>query len=331
MTIAVIGLGSMGKRRIRLIEKYDKSIEIIGIDNNYIRQKECIGKYDIKTFLNLDEAIKSCKIESAFVCTPPLSHSDIITLCLQNNINVFSELNLVSNGYHKNMILAKQNNLKLFLSSTFLYREEPAKIIFETKKAKCLLNYTYHVGQYLPDWHPWENYKEYFTSQKRTNACREIFAIELPWLVLAFGEVEDMYIVKSRIGSLDIDYNDNYIVQITHKSGHKGVLCVDIISRKAVRNLEVFGENLYLSWDGKPTGLVIFDYDKKENVNIWLYDEVDSLENYSSIIVENAYYNEIVSYFEAIKNNKAPLYSFEKDLVILKLIDEIEDWNEEVI
>ena len=117
------------------------------------------------------------------------------------------------------------------------------------------LNYTYHIGQYLPDWHPWENYKDFFVVDKRTNGCREIFAIELPWLTEVFGNVKDIIVRKSKISSLNIDYDDNYMVILEHESGHKGMLAVDIVSRKAVRNLEVFGESLYLSWDGSAEGL----------------------------------------------------------------------------
>ena len=34
MTIVVVGLGSMGKRRIRLLKKIDFSIRIIGVDKS---------------------------------------------------------------------------------------------------------------------------------------------------------------------------------------------------------------------------------------------------------------------------------------------------------
>lgn len=36
MKVAVIGLGSMGKRRIRLLKHFDKNIEIIGIDSKKV-------------------------------------------------------------------------------------------------------------------------------------------------------------------------------------------------------------------------------------------------------------------------------------------------------
>jgi predicted dehydrogenase len=243
---------------------------------------------------------------------------------LKNNLHVFTELNLVTDGYDENIQLAEEKNKALFLSSTFLHRVEIKKINKLVKMQDESLNYTYHIGQYLPDWHPWENYKDFFVGDKRTNGCREIFAIELPWLIEVFGNIKDIVVRKSKISSLNIDYNDNYMVILEHESGHKGILAVDIVSRKAVRNLEVFGENLYLSWDGSAEGLKMMDNEKKKEENILLYEKIDQLDQYSKFVVENAYYDEIVAFFDMISNNIEPIYDFEKDKIVLDLIDRIE-------
>jgi predicted dehydrogenase len=95
-------------------------------------------------------------------------------------------------------------------------------------------------------------------------------------------------------------------------------------SRKAVRNLEVYGEQLYIHWDGSPTGLYVYDFEAKKDVNINLYEDIDQLNNYSSFVVENAYLNEIISFFEAVTEGKISVYNFEKDKDILKIIDRIE-------
>ncbi|SHL49747.1 Predicted dehydrogenase [Anaerocolumna jejuensis DSM 15929] len=324
MKVVIIGLGSMGKRRIRLIRKYDSTIIMIGIDSNSDRREASQDEYNILTYSCLEEVIGVTEIDCAFICTAPLSHHKIITSCLENGIHVFSELNLVSDGYDKNIALAKEKNLLLFLSSTFLYREEVKKIKSIVEKSGCLLNYTYHIGQYLPDWHPWENYKNFFVDNIRSNGCREIFAIELPWLLEVFGEIVTIDVAKSKISSLDINYNDNYMVILQHSSGHKGTLAVDIVSRKAVRNLEVFGEHEYLSWDGTPTGLFQYNFITNENANIELYDEIDRLENYNKFVIENAYLNEIISFFDTLQNRTHPIYNFDKDKEILNIIDRIE-------
>lgn len=319
----VVGLGSMGKRRIRLLRKYDTTIQIFGVDTN-VERREKAEEYDIEVFDSIDHLIASSTIDCAFVCTAPLSHNEIIKKCLNNGMHVFTELNLVADGYDENIALAKERKLVLFLSSTFLFREEVKEIRNIVKNTNHLLNYSYHVGQYLPDWHPWENYTDFFVGDKRSNGCREIFAIELPWLTEAFGKIVNVAVVKSKITELNVDYNDNYLVILQHESGHKGMLAVDVVSRKAVRNLEVFGENTYFCWDGSPEGFMVYDYDKKVDVNVKLYKEIDQLDNYSNYIVENAYFNEIVSFFDCVLNGRLPCYDFAKDKEILKIIDEIE-------
>ncbi|KTD83855.1 Gfo/Idh/MocA family protein [Paenibacillus etheri] len=324
MNIVVIGLGSMGKRRIRLIKKYNDQYQIFGIDSSVERRQTSEKEYSIETFANVDELLLSKSIECAFVCTSPLSHSEIIRLCLGKGLHVFTELNLVTDGYDENTMLAKENKRVLFLSSTFLYRQEVRKIKQLVKGSDCLLNYTYHIGQYLPDWHPWENYKDYFVGDKRSNGCREIFAIELPWLTDVFGAINKVHVMKNKISSLDIDYDDNYMVMIEHANGHKGMLAVDVVSRKAVRNFELFGEELFLQWDGSAEGIKVYDFDHKEEKKIQLYETVDQLKQYSKFVVENAYFDEIVSFFAVIEKGEEPLYSFSKDKAILNIIDEIE-------
>lgn len=324
MRVVVIGLGSMGKRRIRLIRKYDNEIVILGIDTDRERRETCAREYNIETYENLSQIKSINTVDCAFICTAPLAHSKLITQCLQLGMHIFSELNLVYDGYQENVFLANQKKLVLFMSSTFLYRNEIKKIKSLVHDAKCLANYIYHVGQYLPDWHPWENYNDFFVSDKRSNGCREIFAIELPWLTDTFGEIIEVDVVKNKMSNLKLNYNDNYLVILQHSSGHKGILAVDVVSRRAVRDLEIFGERLYIQWDGSPKGLRMYDYDQKRDLYLEIYKEIDQLDNYSSFVVENAYYNEIVSFFEAVLMGEPPLYSFEKDRRILEIIDRIE-------
>ncbi len=328
MNIAVIGLGSMGRRRIRLLKKYDPSSLVIGVDLNIERRSRCEEEYSISTYQNLREVPEDTGLKCAFVCTAPLSHNEIISNCLNYGLHVFTELNLVDDGYEANCELAGKKNLVLFLSSTFLYREEIKHIRSAVTTSATPFNYTYHVGQYLPDWHPWEHYTNFFVGEKRTNGCREILAIELPWLLEVFGDVVDVQVKKNKISGLNIRYDDNYLLMIEHSSGSKGLLAVDVISRKAVRNLEVFNEQVYLTWNGSPTGLYEYDFIHKQEVNIKLYDEVDSLEGYSSFVIENAYYREIESFFAVVQEKEQPMYSFEKDKKTLSLIDLIERSDE---
>lgn len=322
MKALIVGLGSMGKRRIRLLKGIDPSIEIIGVDT-WDERRSQVEEMGHKTFVSIADAAAE-KPDVAFVCTAPLSHYAILKELLTHKINSFTELNLVKDGYEELMALAKANNTVLFLSSTMLYRGEINFILDEVKKYNKPVSYIYHIGQYLPDWHPWESYKNFFVGNKRTNGCREIFGIEMPWLIEAFGKVESVFSTADKVTELEIDFPDRFFITLTHESGAKGVLCVDIVCPKAVRNLEVYGEGLHLFWEGNPKALYKFNNETKEKEFVNTYESFEHDSRYSDNIVENAYVDEMQNFLNVVKGTEMPKYSFEKDLYTISVMDEIE-------
>ena len=328
MVALVIGLGSMGRRRIRLLNQYDAGLEIIGIDNRADRREQLIRENHIRVYDSLDNA-ETKDVTIAFVCTAPLAHYQIVRECLNRGWHVFSEINLVDTGYEELQRLAEEKMLTLFLSSTMLYRKEIEYLKEKVAGEGGAHSYTYHVGQYLPDWHPWENYKSFFIGDKRTNGCRELMAIEFPWIIDVFGDVGEIQAVSGKISSLAIDYPDTYQLIFRHKTGSLGMILIDLVSRKAVRNLEVFGESLYISWDGTEKGLKEYDLTCKEEKEVKLYKDARRLPEYNASIIEDAYYSEIECFMETIKGNDHPKYSYAKDSDVLHMIDRIESVADE--
>ena len=324
MNIIVIGLGSMGKRRIRLMREH-KEVELFGIDSQESRCAEVKEKFGITCYNSIDEACKVQNIDAAIISTSPLSHASIIKECLEHNLHVFTEINLVQDGYNENIALAKEKGKLLFLSSTFLYRKETQTIIEKVHEAKCPLNYIYHVGQYLPDWHPWESYNNYFIGNPKTNGCREIMAIDLPWIVTAFSAIKDVKVIKSKNTELNIKYNDNYLLMLVHENGTKGVFAVDVVSRKPYRHIDVYGEHLQLSWNGTADSLNQYDIENKQDINISLEDASEHIEGYAAFVTENPYREELNAYLKQISDsNSVPAWDFVKDKIVLDWIDKIE-------
>lgn len=324
MKIMIIGLGSMGKRRLRLILKNYEEVSVIGVDSRLDRREEVAQLFSVEVFEDLNTAIKLEKPDVAFICTSPVSHAELTQLCLNERIHIFSEINLINENYDNLIRLAVEKKLDLFLSSTPLYRKEIQSITNLVLAIKQPVNYIYHVGQYLPDWHPWENYEGFFVGNKKTNGCREILCIELPWMVNAFGEIENVQVTKGKNSKLKIEFNDNYLLTITHKNGNKGIFAADVISRKAIRNLEIYNENIHIQWLGTPDTLFNYNFQKQEMEAIRTYDKVNTLTGYNDSIIENMYEEEIACFFDCLNKKEKPKYSFEKDKLILDIVDRIE-------
>lgn len=324
MKVLVIGLGSMGKRRIRLIRQYDALIEIACVDTDKERREQVKKMYGAAVYEDLALALECENPDCCFIATPPLSHAVAIQQCLAKQCHVFTELNLVTDRYDENMALAKKKGVVLFLSSTQLYRNEIQYIKSRVQRTDEKCNYIYHVGQYLPDWHPWESYRDFFVGERRTNACREIMAIEFPWLTDCFGKLKTTSVWKGKNSKLDINYNDSYMVFMEHENGSRGVFCIDILCRIPSRFLEIYNEEIYMKWEGTPESLCEYKTPEKALKQVLLYDRIDQLEGYNETIIENDYYAEVEEFFESVKGNATPRYSFLQDMEILGWIDEIE-------
>ena len=324
MKILIVGLGSMGKRRARLTKGIDSSIRIAGVDTAESRRVEAtdLGLIDA-AYPSIAEAVAAEAPDAALVCTAPLTHAAIISELLDNSLPVFTELNLVADGYEENMAKAKEKGVLLFLSSTMLYRRETQYIKQQVAAFGKPVHYIYHIGQYLPDWHPWENYKNFFVGNARTGGVREIFGIDLPWLLDAFGDVTHVTVQEDSISDLGLPYPDCVTLLLRHASGAQGVLAADVVSPKAVRNFECFGDGLHLFWEGNPKALYEFKDGDKRFVNTYASFEHDS--RYSDNVVENAYVDELTNFFGVLKGTETPRWSFTKDLAAIQLMDKIEE------
>ena len=120
MELLVVGLGSMGKRRARLIRGVEPSAALAGVDFAPARREEARA-LGIEPYESIAAAVAARHFDAAFVCTAPLTHAGIIGELLDAGLPVFTELNLVDDGYDALIAKAAQKGLPLFLSSTMLF------------------------------------------------------------------------------------------------------------------------------------------------------------------------------------------------------------------
>ncbi len=321
MKVLIVGLGSMGKRRARLLGRLRPDTQLLAVDTAPARRAEAEA-LGFTAFSTLAEALAAGP-QAAFVCTAPASHHLVLEQLLQAGGPCFTELNLVDDGYARLQALAAEKRVPLFLSSTMLYRGETRYIRDAVRAFGGPVSYIYHIGQYLPDWHPWESYKNFFVGDKRTNGCREIFGVELPWLLEAFGDARLVSVQKDRLTKLEIEYPDSWFVSLQHQSGTKGFLAVDVASPKAVRNFECFGEGLHLFWEGNPKALYRYDAASGQKQPVDVYTEVEHDSRYSDNIVENAYVDEIAEFLQVLENGATARYSYAQDQRCIDLMNEI--------
>ena len=142
MKVVVIGLGSMGRRRIRLMQAMPDAPEIVGVNRSAERRAQVEKEFGIRTFATLAEAITEAQPQAAFLCTAPASHGPAVMECIAAGLNVFMEINLLGGWYAEAAAKAKEKGVRLFISSTPVYRRETRYIADAVRGAP--VGYIYH-------------------------------------------------------------------------------------------------------------------------------------------------------------------------------------------
>lgn len=325
LKFCIIGLGSMGKRRIRNLKALGIK-NVVGFDISEERRKEV----DIKTY-NWKNVIKY-EPDAFIICTPPKVHLWYQQRACYHGIDFFTEASVVSNGMDDLIKRVKESEFIGVPSSTLRYHPaiKQIKELIDTNKIGKPLAFTYHSGSFLPEWHPKDDPKNYYAYDKKQGAAKEIVPFELSWLTWIFGDVKS---VKSYYKeSMNWGIDDLYQVLIEFESGLIGHILVDVISRHDYRQLKILGSHGIINWDWDKKRVellskVRFRVSEILNNEIWdyyPYREGISIEGYNPNILEEMYIDELDHFIECILNIEQPNYTLEDDLKILKILEDIE-------
>src|SRR3982751_4152764 len=107
MRFLIVGLGSMGKRRIRNLQHL-KAGEIAGFDPRADRRDEAKSKYAIPTFEDFDQAVATFRPDALIISTPPDLHVRYAKLAIANNRHFFAEASVVDHEMDELIELARK-------------------------------------------------------------------------------------------------------------------------------------------------------------------------------------------------------------------------------
>ena len=320
-----IGLGSMGKRRIRNL----KAIGITGItgfDKRDDRRREAEDKYQIRTTAELTDHVLM-ENDIYIISTPPDKHLEYLKLAVQRHKPAFVEASVIKDGLEELSRAAKESGSLVAPSCTFRFHSgvKTIKEIVHSGRYGKLCNFIYVMGQYLPDWHPWESIKEFYVSKRETSASREMVPFELTWILDITGYPEEAFAFYGRTHDLGVDIDDTYNVNLKFK-GFLGTVVVDVVSRFATRSLIMNLEKAQIRWNWEEKTIKVYDAEKKD----WEYyreNEGRAEADYNSNIVEEMYIDEMRAFVDAVRGIRAFPNSLDDDIEILTLLEKTEQTN----
>jgi len=134
MKILQVGLGSMGKRRIRNLKSLGLE-DIVGFDFREDRRQEAQEKYSVTVVDKIDDSILS-DIDILIISTPPDRHLEYMWMAVNHHKPAFVEASVIKKGLAE-LAEAAQKNKVLIAPSCTLRFHPSIKTIREFAYCHC--------------------------------------------------------------------------------------------------------------------------------------------------------------------------------------------------
>jgi predicted dehydrogenase len=323
MRILVVGLGSMGRRRLRNLQHIG-GVELAAFEPNYARRVEVGRELGIPTFATFDDGLV-WEPHALVISTPPDHHAEYALAAANRGLAFFTEASVITDGMEDVHAAVRAGGSVAAPSCTM--RFHPAVQLVRRRIEEGAIGrplaFTHHVGQYLRDWHPWEDYRAFYVARRETGAAREIVPFELNWLTYLFGSVVELNCFRAKLSSLDADIDDIYSALLRFESDVQGSLVVEVISRPAIRSARIVGEEGTLEWDW--TARRVREWRVADGAWSEYADPPAVPGPGGAWVAENMYIEEMRGYLQAIEDGQERWpFSLEDDHALLRTLLELE-------
>jgi predicted dehydrogenase len=261
MRALFIGLGGIGQRHLRNLRslaREDLQVaafrtrrqQIVLTDQLQVSENESLEeKYSVTSFGDLDEAL-AWGPDAAFICNPSNLHIPfamkaaeagchlLIEKPLSHDLEGTEELAAMLETKGKIGLVAYQLRFHPFIKSV--------QEILKTKVLGRIVSVSAEVGEYLPGWHPYEDYRQMYASRSDQGGGVILSQIhEMDYLYSFFGLPKRLFAVGGHLSSLEIDVEDTASILMEFSVDGRDIpvhLHQDYIQRPPSRGLRIIGD-----------------------------------------------------------------------------------------
>lgn len=236
MKFGLIGFGSMGKRRARDLGA--DGHELLVFDVRTDRLEEATRDFGFETRGDL-ESLLSEDADALVISTPPDTHEALMKGAFAAGRSFFVEANIAVPS--PSWVTQQERRAGVIAVPSATWRFHPlARDLRERCRASSALSVHHHYASYLPDWHPWERYDEFYAGRElSTCAAREMVPFELDLLTWLFGPVASVGADRRRARVWRTDIVDTYLLKLDFAAGVYATLVVELHQRATVRTTRV--------------------------------------------------------------------------------------------
>lgn len=250
MKFLIAGLGSIGRRHFRnLLALGEQDILLYRTHKATLTDDELSG-FPVET--DLQKALAHHP-DAVIISNPTALHLEVAIPAAQNGCHILLE-KPVSHSMERvdDLVqVVQQHGVKVLVG--FQFRFHPGlltlKQLLDAGAIGTPLSARAHWGEYLPNWHPWEDYKTGYAARPELGGGVVLtLSHPLDYLHWFLGDVTSLWALLSHKG-LNMPVEDLAEIGLRFENGAIGSLHLDYDQRPASHTLDITGSLGLLHWD----------------------------------------------------------------------------------
>jgi predicted dehydrogenase len=248
----IAGLGSIGRRHLRnLLALGERDILLYRTHQSTLPDDE-LASFPVET--DLDAALAH-NPDAVIVANPTALHLDVAIPAARAGCHLLLEKPVTDRMDDRVNTLKEtttEKNVKVLVGFQFRFHPVLGQIrsLLESGELGKPLSARAHWGEYLPGWHPWEDYRQGYAARKDLGGgVVNTLCHPLDYMRWLFGEVDSLTAMTGQVSQLELEVEDVAEIVLNFKSGLIGSVHLDYFQQPPAHWLEINTEKGQVHWD----------------------------------------------------------------------------------
>jgi len=276
----MVGLGGVGQRHLRnlralmgddttVLAYRSRGLSHVLTDGLNIRPNcDLETEYNVRVFSDLTDALAE-RPDVTFICNPTSLHMPVALAAARAGSHLFIEkpLSHTIDGIDELADVVKARGLMALVGYQLRYHPclRALHALIEQRVVGRILAVRIEAGEYLPGWHPYEDYRQMYASRRDLGGGVILSQIhELDYACWLFGRPTRVFAVGGHLSPLEIDVEDTASILMDVTMDGQAIpvhVHQDYIQRPASRTCQVIGDAGKILMDLREPSLRLFDGD----------------------------------------------------------------------
>jgi predicted dehydrogenase len=260
MKILICGLGSIGRRHLHNLQALGgNEISLYRTGRSTLPEAELIG---LPVERDLAAALAQ-RPQAVIISNPTSLHLEVAIPAAEAGCHLLLEKPVSHSLERLDELQAAVQRGGGQVLVGFHFRHHPslqkaASLIASGAIGKPLSAHA-HWGEYLPGWHPWEDYRQSYSARPDLGGGVILTLCHpLDYLLWLLGEVSAVWAFTGQLNDLDLQVEDTAEIGLQFSSGVLGSVHLDYNQRPSAHTLDIIGSSGTLHWDNSTGALSLF-------------------------------------------------------------------------